>query len=87
MDGSLIQSNKNFISQEWVREYFATVDKLNMDNIITNFVEDGQFRFSNAELVVGEEAIRDALVEFFSAINAMHHDNVGLWLEGVIHFE
>lgn len=80
MDDSLAQSNKNFISQEWVREYFATVDKLNVDNIIANFVEDGRFRFGNAEPAVGKEAIRDALVEFFSAISAMHHENVGLWL-------
>ena len=71
MDDSLAQSNKSFISQEWVREYFATVDKLNVDNIIANFVEDGQFRFGNAEPAVGKEAIRDALVEFFSAINAL----------------
>ena len=68
------------ISQEWVREYFASVDKLNVDNIIANFVEDGRFRFGNAEPAVGKEAIRDALAEFFSAINAMHHENVGLWL-------
>jgi len=47
-----------------VREYFATVDKLNVDNLIANFVEDGRFRFGNAA-VVGKEAIQDALVEFF----------------------
>ncbi|MDV2996895.1 MAG: hypothetical protein N4J56_006600 [Chroococcidiopsis sp. SAG 2025] len=80
MDDSLAQSKKNFRSQEWVREYFVTVDKLNVDNIIANFVENGQFRFGNAEPVVGKEAIRDALVKFFSAIKAMHHENVGLWL-------
>lgn len=81
MNASLTQSNNNFlISQEWVREYFATVDKLNADNIIANFVEDGRFRFGNAEPVVGNAAIRDALLEFFSAIKAMHHENVGLWL-------
>jgi ketosteroid isomerase-like protein len=72
--------NKFTVSQEWVRKYFATVDKLNVDNIIANFAEDGRFRFGNAELAVGKEAIRDALAEFFSAINAMHHENVGLWL-------
>lgn len=49
MDDSLAQSNKNFISQEWVREYFATIDKLNVDNLSANFVEDEQFRFGNAE--------------------------------------
>jgi ketosteroid isomerase-like protein len=80
MDDSLAQSNKNLRSQEWVREYFATVDKLNVDNIIANFAEDGQFRFGNAQPAVGKEAIRNALIEFFSAINAMYHENIGLWL-------
>jgi hypothetical protein len=41
MDDSLAQSNKNFRSQQWVREYFATVDTLNADNLSANFVEDG----------------------------------------------
>lgn len=77
MDDSLAQDNKNFISQEWVKEYFATVDKLNVDNIIANFVEDAQFRFGNAQVVVGKEVIRDALVEFFSAIKAMTTRTLG----------
>lgn len=80
MNNSLTQSNKHFMSEEWVKNYFATVDKLNVDDIIANFVEDGQFRFGNAQPAVGKEAIQDALGEFFSAIKAMHHENVGLWL-------
>lgn len=80
MDSSLLQSDNNLISQEWVREYFATVDTLNADNIIVNFGEDGRFRFGNTEPAIGKEAIRDALIKFFSAIKAMHHENVGLWL-------
>ena len=35
MDDSLAQSNKNFISQEWVREYFATVDNWSLDYRMT----------------------------------------------------
>lgn len=65
---------------QWVHNYFKTVDTLDADAIVTHFTEDGKFRFSNQPPAIGKQAIRDALAQFFSTIQAMHHENTGLWL-------
>lgn len=41
---------------------------------------NGKFRFSNQPPAVGKQAVRDGLAQFFETIQAMHHENTGLWL-------
>jgi ketosteroid isomerase-like protein len=65
---------------QWVHNYFQTVDTLDANAIAAHFTEDGKFRFSNQPPAIGKQAIRDALAQFFSTIEAMHHENTGLWL-------
>ncbi|MBD2102827.1 nuclear transport factor 2 family protein [Leptolyngbya sp. FACHB-261] len=65
---------------KWVQHYFKTVDTLNPDAIVAYFSDDGKFRFSNQPPVVGKQAIRDSLAQFFATIQTMHHENMGLWL-------
>lgn len=68
------------MNTEWVRNYFKTVDTLDADAIAAYFTEDGKFRFSNQPPAEGKQAVRDALAQFFETIQAMHHENTGLWL-------
>lgn len=65
---------------DWVRNYFKTVDTLDADAIAANFANDGKFRFSNQPPAEGKQAVRDSLAQFFETIQAMHHENTGLWL-------
>lgn len=65
------QSDEKLIDVDWVRHYFATVDTLAADAIVVHFAEKSRFRFGNAGGAVGKRAIRDALAEFFSKIEAI----------------
>ena len=65
---------------EWIRNYFKIVDTLDADVIVTHFTDGGKFRFSNQSPAVGKQAVRDGLAQFFETIQAMHHENTGLWL-------
>ena len=68
------------MNAEWVRNYFKTVDTLDADAIAANFTDDGKFRFGSQPPAEGKQAVRDALAQFFATIQAMHHENTGLWL-------
>lgn len=68
------------MNTDWVRNYFTTVDTLDVDAIAAHFTEDGKFRFSNQPLAIGKQAVRDALAQFFETIAAMHHESIGIWL-------
>lgn len=68
------------MNEQWIRNYFKTVDTLDADAIAAHFTDDGKFRFSNQPPAEGKQAVRDALAQFFGTIAAMHHENTGLWL-------
>ena len=46
------------------------------------FVEDGWFRFANAEAMRGLKAIEEGVAGFFVSINGLHHEFVGVWETG-----
>jgi ketosteroid isomerase-like protein len=62
-----------------MRGMFASVDRMDPDEATSRFTEDVSFRFGNAEPVVGQSAIREALVAFFSTFDGLHHDIKGIW--------
>lgn len=66
---------------DWVRNYFKTVDTLDAETIAANFTDDGKFRFGNQPPAVGKQTVRDTLAQFFATIQAIHHENTGLWLD------
>lgn len=68
------------MNAQWVHNYFKVVDTLDADEIATHFTDDGKFRFSNQPPAMGRQAVRDALAHFFTTIQAMHHEKVGLWI-------
>jgi ketosteroid isomerase-like protein len=62
-----------------MRAMYALVDRMDPDELVSCFTEDGSFRFGNAEPVVGRSAIREAVAAFFSTIDGMRHDITGIW--------
>ena len=68
------------MNAQWVRNYFKTVDTLDAEAIASHFTDEGAFWFSNQPPAEGKQAVRNALIEFFATIGAMHHENTGLWL-------
>ncbi len=68
---------------------FATVDRMDPDDVANCFTEDGSFRFGNAEPVVGRSAIREGLGVFFSTIDGLRHDIKGIlsgkWEQGEVY--
>lgn len=49
------------------------------DEYASYFTEDASFRFGNAEPILGRQAIRDAMVVFFSTIKGLRHEVIGVW--------
>ncbi|MBD3887043.1 nuclear transport factor 2 family protein [Phormidium tenue FACHB-886] len=52
------------MDDDWVRNYFKTVDTLNADAIAAHFTDDGKFRFGNQSLTEGKQAVRDGLAQY-----------------------
>jgi len=58
--------------------------KLNLDEWIVYFTKEAQFRFGNTAPVAGHEKIRQAMAQFFSTIQTMHHEFVGMYEDNVV---
>ncbi len=66
---------------ERVKEIFANADRLDLEKYVASFAEDASFQVGNNPPVEGREAIREAGGKMFSALKAMRHDIVQIWLE------
>jgi ketosteroid isomerase-like protein len=79
--------NKNVIAPErvmqpdraWWERVFAIVDTGDANSFIELLTADAQFRFGNAPVIVGHEAIRAAAAAFFAAIALSRHRVLGTW--------
>ena len=78
---------------QWMRDYFAMVDTLDVDEFLTWYGDECTFRFANQEPAHGKAAIRNALERFYALITSMHHENTGIWanedsgaFEAIAHF-
>ena len=78
----------------WIVDYFAMVDRRDLDEFLTWYADDASFRFANQPPVRGKPAIRRALEQFYARIAAMRHERTGLWadadsgaFEAIAHFE
>ena len=61
------------------RNFFATVDTMDVGTIAALFAEDGRVVFGNGEPLVGIEAIRTGITAFFATIAGQHHEIVNEW--------
>ena len=52
---------------------FAAVDSKDSDQFVRFLADDARFRFGSAPAVHGRAAIRDAVEQFFTSIQALEH--------------
>jgi ketosteroid isomerase-like protein len=63
----------------WWERVLAVVDAGDANGFVELLTPDAQFRFGNASVIVGHEAIRAAVAAFFSAIASSRHRLLGTW--------
>jgi hypothetical protein len=61
---------------------FAAADALDVDRYVTFLARDVYFRFGNAEPIIGRDAVREAVGEFFTTIKGLKHTIDQEWHEG-----
>jgi ketosteroid isomerase-like protein len=70
---------KNKTTAELVEAIFADVDAMNADKFVTHLTPDGRFQFGNGEPTIGRQATRDSVAGFFSSINGLRHQVIGIF--------
>ena len=63
-----------------ILELFKTIDQMDSDKFVSFLTDDARFCFGNAPAVVGKEAIKKAVSQFFSSIKSLTHKNLNLWV-------
>lgn len=64
-----------------MKSIFADADKLDLEKYVASFTEDARFQVGNEPPAVGRAAIKHAGGAIFSAVKAMKHDIIEIWLE------
>jgi hypothetical protein len=65
----------------WASELYArSVDNKDAAGFAAAFTPDAWLRFGNAPPIVGREAIRAAIAEFFTSFAELRHESKGAWL-------
>jgi ketosteroid isomerase-like protein len=64
------------------RNFFATVDGMDVPTIASLFADDGRVVFGNGQPMFGIEEIRTGITAFFATIAGLHHDVVNEWKVG-----
>ena len=67
---------------DWIRDYFRTVDRMDLDAYLALHTDDVRFRFANAPTTTGKQAIREGLTQFWGSISGLRHDIVRTWDTG-----
>ena len=70
---------KNLTTAELVEAIFADVDAMNADTFVAHLTPDGRFQFGNGEPTIGQQATRDYVAGFFSSINGLRHQVIGIF--------
>jgi ketosteroid isomerase-like protein len=65
--------------RKWWERVFAVVDAGDADRFVELLAPDAQFRFGNAPVIVGREAIHTAVTAFFATIGSSRHRLLGTW--------
>jgi ketosteroid isomerase-like protein len=67
---------------DWVKNYYAVVDSMDIEKYGALHTEDVRLRFGNAEPVVGRDAVVRGIADFWASIKALRHNFVQTWEEG-----
>lgn len=59
--------------QDWVADFFADTDALDIDRLAPWFTEDLEVRFGNEPTIVGKAAALECLAGFWRTIKGMEH--------------
>ena len=70
------------MSTEWVKDYYATVDGMKMEEYLAWHTDDVKFRFGSTPTTTGKEPIRQSLSQLWGALESLHHDMTGVWESG-----
>lgn len=62
-----------------VTSTFADIDALDPDKFVRHLTPDVSFRFANADPVIGQAGVRDAVAGFFGTIDGMTHHIRQVW--------
>lgn len=65
-----------------ILDALLAVDAKDAAAFAAHFTPDGAFRYANAPVVTGREAIRDSVAQFFTAIKSLNHDILNVWTAG-----
>ena len=68
--------------KDWVNNLFAATDLMDADGFVSFLSEDANFRFGNAPIVSGKENIRNTVSAFFSNLQGLRHNILGIWRQG-----
>ena len=68
--------------EQWITDYFAMVDRMDLKEFVTWYNDDGSFMFANNPPAKGKEAVSAALGQFYALIDSMHHEKTGIWVSG-----
>ncbi len=64
-----------------VQEVFSAVDAKDADAFASHLTPDAIFRYANAPIVTGPDAIRGAVAQFFDAVQALRHELLAVWTQ------
>jgi ketosteroid isomerase-like protein len=66
----------------WVKDYYAAVDSMNMEQYLAYHTDDIKFRFGSTPTTVGKEAIEQGLNQLWGALESLRHQMSGVWQIG-----
>jgi ketosteroid isomerase-like protein len=70
------------MSTDWVKDYYASIDAMNMQETLAGLTEDVKFRFGSNPTTTGKEAVEQGLSQLWSALESMSHSMTGVWESG-----
>src|SRR5260370_3564832 len=79
--GTAIPQKEDSMS-DWVKNYYAVVDSMDVEKFAPLHTEDVRLRFGNAETVVGRDAVVRGIADFWGAIKGLRHNFVQTWDDG-----
>ena len=69
-------------SDDWVADFFADADKLNLPLLMNWMSESIDLRIANMPPVLGWEAVKQSFADFWSNLSGMSHKREALIVDG-----
>ncbi len=93
MDSTETQSRRLQPIDDWVEQFFQSIDCMNADDFAGHFADDGAFRFANQPGLVGLATIADGARSIFGLLESIRHEVLKRWqadddvlVEGIVHY-